>query len=111
MRERAVVSKEGGGNDGGKGDRTITEGGKEGGPEGVKNGAKGGRGRGGGVGSSKRLEAREEVGAVRVGQAETLDVCEGGRRRRHVGGEFGINRGKIVLDMCMDKVGKETRDG
>ena len=58
----------------------------------------------------ERLKAGDEVRSVRIGRAEALDVCEGRGRRRHVGGKFEINRAKIVLDMCVDKVRKEARD-
>ena len=76
-----------------------------------EDGAKGGRRRGvGGVGGNERLEAGKDLRTVRIGRAEALDVREGGGSRGHVGGEFGIDRGKIVLDMCMNKMRKKAGD-
>ena len=58
----------------------------------------------------ERLKAGDDVRSVRIGRAEALNICEGRGGRRHVGGKVRIDRVKIVLDMCMNKVRKEARD-
>ena len=60
------------------------------------------------VGVMEGLKAGDEVWSVRIRRAEALDICEGRGRGRHVGGKVGVDRVKIVLDMCMNKMRKKA---